>query len=447
VAQPGSRVTYRIDSERREEFSAKGFRPGHVFPHNLRFLPKAGPDGYKLAQRMTGDPDPDQLWEIVLYAHESMLTEFPEDVFFDDDIVWHQQQFGLPGQVATANVVLQGDILWSMVHISDLVQRIGRRRDLKTRIENRFRGWHDMLLNGLLAFAAQHGVTCIRLPRSNLAMRNTDPSRTVQRELFERVYDRDPGHLYRLEEAGDWWTLDLGQNRSRLVEPRRESTAVHACRRVCICHDIERNLGHEPSSRLPEQDWQATLARMLDVERRLGVKATYNVVGVLLEQVREQISSGGHCLAFHSFDHQIGRLEQLPACRRLDYRLKGYRPPQSVITAELTDERLLLHNFEWIASSERSLGISSPTLLRRLVRVPVNFDDFSLYKDGTRFEDWEAAALRTIGSRDIVVFTLHDCYAPLWRDRYEEFLERVLPLGQLQTVDELSADLTLAAAV
>jgi hypothetical protein len=447
MGQPGSRVAHRIGSARRDEFVSKGFRSRDVFPHTLRFLPKAGPDGYKIAQRMVPDLDADELWEVVLHADEPMLAEFPEDVFFDDDLVWHQQQFGLPGQIATANVVLRGDTLWSMVHVSDLVQRIGRRRELKTRIENRFGGWHSMLLNGVLAFAAQREVARVRLPRARLARLHTDPKRTVQLELFERIYDRDPTRLYQVGTDGDWWTLDLDRNRSRLVEPIREIAPVDSARLVCVCHDLERDLGHDGDGRLPEQDWRRTLTRMLEVERALGVMVTYNVVGALLGDVREQIASDGHCLAFHSFDHRIDDLEQLPACRRLDYRLKGYRPPRSVITPELTDERLLFHNFEWLASSERSLGRSSPRVDRRLVRIPVAFDDYELYRSGTRFEDWEADALCTIASRDVVVFGLHDCYGYLWLDRYEAFLERVLALAETRTVDELAAEVMLAAAV
>jgi hypothetical protein len=447
VGQVVSRVAYRISRERREEFVGKGFKARHVFPHTLRFLPKAGPDGFKLAQRMTGDAEPDELWEVVLHADESLLREFPRDVFFDDDIVWHQQHLGLPGQIATADVVLRGDTLWSMVHISDLVQRIGRRRDLKTRVENRFRGWHDMLLNGLLAFAVRQGADRVRLSRASLSLRNTDPKRSVGRELFERVYDRDPARLYELVEDGEWWVLDVARNRHRLVEPRRQVTTDEPGRVICVCHDIERSLGHDGADRPPDQDWRATLTMMLEVERALGVRATYNVVGTLLGEVREQISSGGHCLAFHSFDHRLEHPDQLPACRRIDYRLKGYRPPRSVITPELTDEQLLFHNFEWLASSQRSLGISSPVLRRGLVRVPIAFDDFRLFRNGRAYDDWEAEALATVASRDVAAFALHDCYAYLWLDRYEAFLERVLSLGELRTVDELAAGVTLAAAV
>jgi peptidoglycan/xylan/chitin deacetylase (PgdA/CDA1 family) len=441
-----SRVAHRVGRDRRDEFVARGFRPGSVFPHTIRFLPKAGPDGYKLAGRMVGQVEPDELWEIVVHADPSVLTELPADVFFDDDVVWHQQQFGLPGQVATANVVLRGDTAWSMVHISDLVQRIGRRRELKTRVENRFRGWHDMLLNGLLAFAAGRGVARIRLARASLAMENTDPRRSVRPELFERVYDRDPNRLYRVDADGDWWVLDVERNRDRLVEPLRERTAVDLGRVVCLCHDLERGLGHEPGSGPPEQDWDGVLHRMLEVERTHGLRATYNVVGTLLGEVRPPIAAGGHCVAFHSFDHRLDDLGQLDACRRLDYRLKGYRPPRSVITEELGDERLLFHNFEWLSSSASSLGFGEPVMRRGLVRVPVQFDDHPVFTGRVRIEDWERSALATVAARDVTVFTLHDCYAHLWLDRYDAFLERVLPLATFLTIDELAAELTLAAA-
>src|SRR4030095_1095577 len=136
--------------DRAEEFLQKGYKRSHFFPHKVYHLPKCGPDGYKLARRMCGDCDLNQLWEIVLYAARPVIDEFPNELFFDDDLVWHQQQFGKTGQIATANVLLDGDQLYSMVHISDLVQRISRKREYKTRIENRFKGWHHLLLNAIL---------------------------------------------------------------------------------------------------------------------------------------------------------------------------------------------------------------------------------------------------------------------------------------------------------
>ena len=46
--------------------------------------------------------------ELVLYATGRHLDGLPPELFFDDDIVWHQRQLGLPGQIATADVVVSG---------------------------------------------------------------------------------------------------------------------------------------------------------------------------------------------------------------------------------------------------------------------------------------------------------------------------------------------------
>ena len=100
---------WQVGEERLDEYVALGHRRQRFFPHRIYRLPKCGPDGFNLAQRMCGKDDPERMREIVLYAEPPVLTEFPPDLFFDDELVWHQQQFGLPGQVACANLVLAGD--------------------------------------------------------------------------------------------------------------------------------------------------------------------------------------------------------------------------------------------------------------------------------------------------------------------------------------------------
>src|SRR6476660_4561155 len=129
-----------ITEERGGEYVAKGHKRRHFFPHRVYQLPKCGPDGFRLAQSMCRKEDPASMWELVLYADPAMLAEFPADLFFDDDLIWHQQQFGRPGQIASANIVLDGRTVYSITHVSDLVQRIPRRREHKTRIEKRFEG-------------------------------------------------------------------------------------------------------------------------------------------------------------------------------------------------------------------------------------------------------------------------------------------------------------------
>lgn len=472
----GTVVWRQITRDRRDEFVAKGHRQRHFFPHAAYFLPRCGPDGYKLAVRMCGERDPRRMWELVLYADDSMLAEFPRELFFDDDLVWHRQQFGLPGQIATADVVLAGRDVWSMAHVADLVQRIGRRREHKTRIEKLFRGWHDMLLNALLAFAVEHGAERVHVPTPPLALANTDQAREKGPELFERLYDRDVNRLFQTTRVDGWWVIDVTGNQDRLVVPSVRSRELPRARTVCICHDIERGLGHagvdENLAGLADSTWRRSLTEMLAVEREAGLSATYSVVGSLLPEVREEIEAGGHCIAFHSFDHSLdGRLrlpdrlyqfiegprgrklarfsrslDQLSLCRELDYRIKGYRPPQSRITRELGDERLLFHNFEWLASSVSSLGTESPVLRDRLVRIPVHLDDFDLYRGRFDFEAWQAEALDQLVRHDLAVVSLHDCYGQHWLPRYRQFLGHVLDLAEPRTLDDVAAEVTLAAS-
>ena len=239
------RSYYReISTERFEEFFSKGYKERHFFPHRIYYAPKCGPDGLKLAQRMCEIRDPNKLWEVILFATSPVIDEFPEELFFDNDVVWHQQQFGKIGQISTSNLALDGNNLYSMVHISDLVQRISRRREYKTRIENRFKGWPYMLYNSIMNFAIEKNVERVYSPTSDFALKHTDPKRSVQEELFERVYDRTLNKQYRTTREGKWWVIHVAENRDKIVIPKKKREKNRKERTICLCHDIERGLGH-----------------------------------------------------------------------------------------------------------------------------------------------------------------------------------------------------------
>jgi hypothetical protein len=286
------------------------------------------------------------------------------------------------------------------------------------------------------------------LPTAELARTHTDPMRTVGDELFERVYDRAVLRLFRPERAAGWWAVDVSAHADRVVRPDLRVEALRLGKTICLCHDVEAGRGHvgvdEELVRLAERDWCANVAAMLAAEQDAGVRATYNVVGSLLPEVRAEIETDGHCLAFHSFDHGDG--DQLARCRDVDYRLKGYRVPRSRLTSELRADPLLFHNFEWLASSFWSLGTAEPTLRDGLVRLPIHFDDFPLYDRGIAYAEWETDALARIAEHEWTVLSLHDCYAHLWRDGYARFLDRIARLGELRTLDEVAAAVTLAAS-
>lgn len=443
----------RWRSDRGAEFVARGHRQREFFPHRASVLPKPGPDGLLSARAMAGACEPRQLRELVLWAEPGVIAEFPRDVFFDPDVVWHQQHFGRPGQVATADLMLDGDRVWTTNHLSDLVQRIGRRRELRTRIENRFQGWHALLLHAVLTYAGERGLRTVHTPSAALALSHTDPARPPRPELFERVYDRVVTRLFDARREGDWWVLDVGTNRGMLVRPTAGDEALAAGPAVCVCHDVERGSGHldvDPEfARRAEETSPASLEAMLRIERERGVRATYSVVGAILPEIRGEIEACGHALAFHSYDHAVegpSAGNQLARCRKVDYRIKGYRPPQSVLTPELSDENLARHNVEWLASSAHSFGTDHVELRSGVVRLPILLDDWELYVRGEAYDVWEARALERLAGRSFAAFSLHDCYGPFWLPRYEQLLDRVQELGRLRTLDEVAADAVLAAA-
>lgn len=445
---PSTSSAFREVSKWEPQFAATGLEQRYFFPHRFYFLPKCGPDGYKLARRMCGALDVNQLWQIVLFAERPALDEFPQQLFFDNDLMWHQQQFNRGGQVATMTAYLQGRTLFTFAHHSDLVQRISRRREFKTRIEKVFKGWHRLMLNCVANFAVEQGIERICVPTSPFAMKHTDEKRHVQPELFERVYDRAVNHHFLAVREGQWWSIDVAANRNARIVARRADEAIENPKTVCLCHDIERGFGHRMNPQWAanaDREAPAALDRMLSIERAGGVRATYNVVGEFLHEVRGKIESDGHCIAFHSYDH--GSKQQLDRCRHVDYRIKGYRSPNSRLTSELTDSSLCWYNFEWLASSASSFGFSNPRLSDRMVKIPILFDDFDLHRGRQTFEQWRRMALDAIRQRYFVAFSLHDCYAQHWLPHYEDLLRDISKLARLRTLDEVASDMFLAGAI
>lgn len=442
-----------------DEFRVKGYLSRHLFAHDIYCLPKCGPDGYKLAIRMAGDDRLEHQWQILLYADSDLVEQFPRGLFFDGDVMWHRQHLGLPGQVASATVLIDGAQATSMVHQSDLVQRISRERKHKTRIENRFKGWPRLLLNAIATFAARSGARALRTPTAELALLHTDRSRDVQRALFDRVYD-EPISYFSATRDGEWWLIDLERNRERLVAPDRVEMDDPEPAAVCVTHDLERGLGHlDVDLRFArEADAAATrnLSAMLGAERQAGIRVTYNVVGCILDEVREQLEADGHCLAFHSYDHQSGAsgapwrghpVDHLTKCREIDYRLKGYRAPRSVLTDDLSPERLTFHNFEWLASSGYSLGTFEPRVENRVAYLPVTIDDFALHTGELTYAQWEKVVLDKVTNQSFTCVSLHDCYAPTWLDRYPRLLELLSDRATLRTLDEVAASHYLTSSV
>lgn len=429
-----------------------GLRESRIFPHQVYCLKKCGPDGFFLAKRMYGLTDPSKMYQVQLYADESLHHLLPTELWFDNELLWHQQQFGMRGQIATADVILAEDALYTTVRFADIVQRIGRHRRYKTTIEKQFAGWNEMLLNALASFAAEQGASRIVMPTSDLALSGTDRKRNVQPQMFERLYDRAVERQFRVQRRRDRWIIELADNRDRFLPLPSVVRKLGGTRpAICIAHDIERQLGHrglDPAMEsLPVSEFDRRLDAMAQIEQEHSVRSTYNIVGSFLPDVRGLLAEARHGVAFHSFDHRRWR-RQLLRCRQVDYRIKGYRPPQSRMTWELGDKHLCLRNFEWIATSASRLrGAAAPFLQNGVVRIPIASDDFPLYKRSMSYSEWESGLLAKIAGQPFTAFGLHDCYADLWLDHYPRLLDRLAELGEMVTMDTICDRTHLSAAV
>jgi peptidoglycan/xylan/chitin deacetylase (PgdA/CDA1 family) len=452
------------------------FRGRHRFPHRLFLLRRGGPEGVKLAARMCGVHDPDRLRQLLLFAADGHLDDLPSEIFFDPDLMWHGQQLGMRDLVAMAALAAEPDVLSVLSMLSDLAQRIGLRREVKSRVENRVHGWAHLLVNGILTYATDLGVSTVRFPTSARVMEQADPARSVDPTLFERVYDRAVRERTSGREEDGWWWVDVAAHSDRLGPLRRGTETLDDARVVCVAHDIERDLGHRDSdpefARASAAPARLALDRMLEVEAAAGVRATYNVVGSLWDEVAPAVRAGGHALGFHSHDHVVATppgpllLAQLrwrvtrrrallgataspeyldlARCRDVDYRLRGYRPPQSRLSPGLHETHLGFFNFEWLASSAYSLGSTEPELQLGIVKIPIHVDDYELY-GGRDFDEWQTDLLTAVAGQRFTAVSLHDCYAGWWLDRYPELLERLSDLGVMRTFDEV-ADRTLLAS-
>lgn len=449
------RVLFRyISPDRKAEFFNRGFKERNFFPHKTYYLPKPGPDGFKVACRIFGEIDPSDMVEIVIYASNQVLEEFPDDLFFDDDLVWHQQQFGKGGQIATSSLLIAGRNLYSMIHLSDVVQRISRRREYKTRIENRFKGWPVLLLNSILNFAWENNLENIFTPTSELALEHSNKKGHTKIDLFERIYDLSVDRYYKVQKTERWWKINLLENKDKLVFPEKKHEVVKKEKTICLAHDIEAGIGHVGfDSELVEvanRNHKKYLKEILEIEEYLGIPVTYNIVGKIFIEVKEQIirlrKKGGYCLAFHSFDHNIKKA-QLYKCKDVDYRIKGYRPPQSKITRELSASKLAFNNFEWLASSAYSLQIKEPKSESGMVKIPILFDDYSMYKDKISYVEWEDRVLKIIEENEFIAFCLHDCYAHYWLPYYKSFLSKIYWMGKFKTFNRVAEEEFLSSSL
>ena len=183
-----------FDEDRKEDFFNKGYKRRYFFPHEIYYIPKCASEAFFFANRICDIGDPNSLWEVILYARGDILEEFPAELFYDPELLCHQEHFGKRGQIASASLAVEGKNLYSLDRVSDIVQRIHLRKEFRSRINSCFRYWNHLLLNSILNFAVENELTTIVTPSCDFLMEhfyNGKIKPNVDRGLFDRIYDRD----------------------------------------------------------------------------------------------------------------------------------------------------------------------------------------------------------------------------------------------------------------
>ncbi|MDM8542629.1 hypothetical protein QUF90_16260 [Desulfococcaceae bacterium HSG9] len=499
-----------IDENRKDEFFNKGYKKRYFFPHEIYYLPRCGPEGFFFANRMWNISNPNSLWEIILYAWGNIIDEFPEELFFDNDIVWHQEHFGKPGQIATANLIIDGDKLYTLEHVSDIVQRVYIQKKYRTRIDSCFGHWHHILLNSILNFAVENNLTHIYSPSADFLIEkfyNGKVKPKVNRKYFDRIYDRDVKMHFDAVSKDGLWVIDVKKNRYKLISPEKRKTIVKNNKKtISVFHDIEKGLGNigvEPVlAKSADNNAAETLKNILHIEKEANLKTTYNVVGSILNEVREIIEQDGHCIAFHSYNHLISRQPvtnyicdesaimtliskigyKVTFCVNLARRLLSLPPvsyqPISVIYRKVANKaRMQLslppvinqfaecRNIDWrikgyrhyqpeITSEVSDYDLcyynfewiaiddktpgAKPALQNRTVKIPVSCDDSEMYKQSVSYETWEKTVIDRIEQSNFTAICLHGSYTNCWLPHYSKFLEKISSLGQLKTFNEVA---------
>ncbi len=432
-----------------EHFRAKGFARSAWFPHDVVWVAKHYPDAMLQLERR-GVPrslvESGRGFQLNLYS--DALAGLPDALFTDRAVNWHRQQFGRKGLIAAAGLFLEARGLFVTLLQSDLCQQIFRQPSLKaackTRLDNRFRAWPSVLLNAVLDFAMAHDVAALYSPTSDHIVSGI--RRSVDPTLFRRIYDAPlRRYVCRRVEIGpaSYWEVPLRDNLDRVVRlvPAGKAATGSARRTIGLFHDIEENVSVPVGS----QACRANLARMLEIEARHGVLATYNIVGTLFREKHAAINVREHAFGFHSYNHRIDDPDQLPRAREVDLQVRGYRPPQSVLTDELSDYNLSYFNFEWLLTSALRFGFEEGRLENGIAKIPVHLDDHPLHTGEVDYMGWRAHLRRLVDQRAVAVFGLHDCYAHHWLDHYDDLLAELSAVGEIVTCDALADHRFLAS--
>ena len=431
-------------------FASQGLARRERFGHRVIAIPKAYPDSQLLLERR-GVPrhtiESGTFWQLNLYTND--CYGLPDELFLEPEVNWHRQQLGLKGLIAAAGLWIVDSAATITVLQSDLCQQLYRhpalKRSCKTQVETHFKYWYVILSNAVLDFCSSRGLSTLYCPTGRQILTNT--RKQIAPDLFLRIYDHAQ-ERYRCSKAmigaAEYWEIPLQANADRIVHlAPTEAPAIgfDQSPRICLFHDIEENIDTDISP----NECESNLRQVLQIEQEFNIDGTFNVVGTMYQRKREIISkfNARHSLGFHSFNHQLDEGEQLQRCRAVDLRVRGYRPARSQIAPELNDYNLALWNFEWFASSSGSLQHTTCKLQNGIVKIPVHFDDYPLFKGTIDYDQWESRVLQLAQMHPVVGLGLHDCYAGMWLPHYPQLLEKLRMIGSFVSADDVCNNLLL----
>jgi glycosyltransferase involved in cell wall biosynthesis len=393
-----------------------------VVPHDVLVLPRAGAEGLRLARRLCGVSDPDRLRELVLVRRGGSTDGC--------------------ARLASASLVTRGD----RVMVTACRAEAGAPA-----------GWSRMLLNAVMAFAIERSATRVLTPSAAFVRRHAPDTAA---DGVERLHTGVARPRFTAERRGAWWCFDTAANRARVVMPMRVRELADLGPLVCVCHDVDGSGDGR------------TLARMLEVEARLGIATTYFVAPGPAGDALESIRRAGHAVGFRprrtSPARPDGGVSGAAALRnRLAaswHRLRGrhatwtdlaaFRGRAGALTGyrlrgedrRPSDGTLAARGLDWIALPGSMLPRGRPWLRRGVVSIPITHDDEDLRGGRTRWPAWRERALAASGRRHFVALALSDAGAEHWLDDYGELLTLLRGRAEIWTLDRVACHLVLTSA-
>jgi len=196
----------------------------------------------------------------------------------------------------------------------------------------------------------------------------------------------------------------LARNLKRLRRKAQSLRCEHACSRqtnplaghpnmiVTTFYDVEGDYAMPGQSAASIE----TVGRILEIEKRYGIRSTYNVVARYAQDAPDlvaEIHSAGHEIASHSYDHTILRglsaseigdnLRRTKAIfQQLGLNIRGHRSPQSAWNGHVL-RSLIAEGYTWSSEDGRE---PYPYRIRvndgkELWRFPITDDDWCYEQD------------------------------------------------------------------